>query len=126
MHPTEGNDAAAQREMPRYISHKQVWALEIAEVLPAETGLARRVTFKEPGYAPAFLPGEMFTRYVPVPGDFYVVYADGYKSFSPRKAFLEGYKPEGESFADIKQGLKIGRPPRSDLAATNPEGDKNG
>jgi hypothetical protein len=40
------------------------------------------------------LAAEIFARYVPVPGDFYVVYADGYQSFSPRKAFLEGYTRE--------------------------------
>jgi hypothetical protein len=102
MHPIDEHDDAAQREMPRYVSHKQVWALEIAEVMtptsPAEQHepQPRRVTFKEPGYAAVFLPGEMFTRYVPVPGDFYVVYADGYKSFSPREAFVDGYHSLGE------------------------------
>ena len=99
MHPTEeGNDADAA-EMPRYVSHKKVWALEIAEVLilpPRSDGIwevpaPRRIVFNEDGYAPIIAPGEMLSRYIPVSGDFYVVYADGYKSFSPRKAFLEGY-----------------------------------
>lgn len=104
MHPSENEhreDVGASMEMPRYISHKRVWALEILDILPPVevpneyAAQPRRVVFKEPGYAAVFLPGEMFSRYVPVPGDFYVTYADGYKSFSPRKAFLEGYKPEG-------------------------------
>jgi hypothetical protein len=87
------------KEMPRYVSHKKVWALEIDDVVanaphPGEKVKAFRVAFRDHGYAPVFLPAEMFSRYVPVPGDFYVVYADGYKSFSPRKAFLEGYKPD--------------------------------
>jgi hypothetical protein len=72
-------------EMPRYRSHKQVWALEIATI--ADNVL----TFRDNGYAPLAADREMWARYTPVPGDFYVVYADGYKSFSPRKAFLEGY-----------------------------------
>lgn len=74
-------------EMPQYVSHKKVWALELA----AADRLTCRLSFVEIGYAGITVPAEMWSRYQPVPGDFYVVYADGYKSFSPRKAFLEGY-----------------------------------
>jgi hypothetical protein len=86
--------------MPRYVSHKQVWALEIATVgRPGLTADHRPLghpescvlTFRDNGFEPLVAPGEMFSRYKPVSGDFYVVYADGYRSFSPRKAFLEGY-----------------------------------
>jgi hypothetical protein len=81
-------------ELPQYVSHKRVWALEIAEIgQRMENGYA--VSFRDAGYDPVELPYEMWARYKPVPGDFYVVYADGYKSFSPRKAFLEGYTREG-------------------------------
>jgi hypothetical protein len=79
---------AAAFEMPRYKSHKQVWALEIGAVD------GRKLTFVEKGYEAIEVEQELFARYIPVHGDFLVVYADGYKSFSPRKAFLEGYKPE--------------------------------
>jgi hypothetical protein len=81
-----------EKEMPRYKSHKQIWALEIDAIGPQETkdGPAR-LAFRDEGYAAIEVPGEMFSRYSPIAGDFYVVYADGYKSFSPRKAFLEGY-----------------------------------
>lgn len=85
---------AAEIEMPRYESHKKVWALEIALV----TG--HRLDFAEKGYAPTLADAEMFSRYTPVAGDFYVQYADGYKSFSPRKAFLEGYKAEHRHTAE--------------------------
>lgn len=77
-----------QTGMPRYVSHKTVWALEIDEV----DGCL--LSFRDKGYAPMEAPAEMFLRYKPVHGDFYVQYADGYKSFSPRKAFLEGYSRE--------------------------------
>lgn len=87
-------DGAPATEMPRYISHKQVWALEIAEVQYDREYDQKILVFKEPGYAPLKPAFEMFSRYTPVAGDFYVVYADGYKSFSPRKAFIEGYKRE--------------------------------
>lgn len=80
---------AAAMEMPRYVSHKQVWALEIKSV-----GDYYHLHFVEPGYAPILPEKKMLSRYRPVAGDFYVVYADGYKSFSPRKTFLEGYSPE--------------------------------
>lgn len=82
---------APAMEMPRYVSHKQVWALEIESV---SVGAPYRMKPADKGYAEVSLPAEMFARYQPVSGDFCIVYADGYKSFSPRKAFLEGYKPE--------------------------------
>lgn len=76
----------ATEGMPKYVSHKTVHALEIAGF---EFG--NRLIFKEEGHPPVDAPNEMWARYTPVEGDFYVVYADGYTSFSPRKAFLEGY-----------------------------------
>jgi hypothetical protein len=80
-------------EMPRYVSHKTVHALEIESINPNNLSTEPwRLTFRDAGFAPIAAPSIMFARYVPVPGDFYVVYADGYRSFSPRKAFLEGYK----------------------------------
>ena len=84
MHPTS-EDEPALMEMPRYRSHKQVWALEIATVN------GHKLTFRDTRYAPIMCDAPMFSRYTPVPGDFYVVYDDGYKSFSPAKAFSEGY-----------------------------------
>lgn len=81
-------------EMPKYVSHKTVHALEIAAIT-REAGIeGRRLSIADPGFADIFAPEGMFSRYQPVPGDFYVVYADEYKSFSPRKAFLEGYTRE--------------------------------
>lgn len=84
MHPTSEDEGAAM-EMPRYRSHKQVWALEIATVN------GHRLTFKDGRYASIMCDAAMFSRYTPVPGDFYVQYDDGYKSFSPAKAFRDGY-----------------------------------
>jgi hypothetical protein len=81
-------------ELPRYISHKKVWALEIEAVGGGDYSQSVRLTFRDKGYGSIEVHPEMFSRYQPVPGDFYVEYADGYKSFSPRKAFLEGYTKE--------------------------------
>lgn len=74
-------------EMPQYQSIKKVWALEIERFDPT-LGF---IFFTDKGYAPITPEPEMFARYTPVQGDFYVVYPDGYKSISPRKAFVDGY-----------------------------------
>jgi hypothetical protein len=98
--------------MPSYTCHKRVWALEIASVSHADPGGITFI-FKEPGFAPlecGLVGDPMLARYTPQAGDFLVVYEDGYKSFSPRKAFLDGYTEDGESFAEIKQGLKARNP----------------
>jgi hypothetical protein len=75
-------------EMPKYRSHKIIWALEIKAVD------GHHLSFVEPGYADIDADPAMFSRYTPVPGDRYMVYPDGYKSFSPKKAFEEGYTRE--------------------------------
>lgn len=98
------------REMPRYRCHKEVWALQVSDV-PIKINADGSITFgvADVGYGPVTVGREVVARYMPVAGDFYVVYADGYKSFSPRKAFIEGYTPLGQSFAEIKQGIKDGK-----------------
>lgn len=99
----DANSASA--EMPRYQSHKKVWALEIAtcsiageappppsnpnDEIAAHPG--HMMTFVDAGYAPINVSQGVVSRYYPVPGDFYVVYDDGYKSISPRQPFLDGY-----------------------------------
>lgn len=75
----------AAREMPRYQCHKKVWALKIAKVEGCT------ITPADEGYAPFQVASELYLRYTPVAGDYYVVYDDGYGSFSPAKAFEEGY-----------------------------------
>lgn len=74
------------REMPKYRSHKEVWALRIASVD------GRTLHFSDEGYAPIETEPGFFSRYMPVEGSYYVVYSDGYASLSPAKAFEEGYE----------------------------------
>lgn len=78
-------------EMPEYRSHKTVRALEIKSCRWISGSDGYELAFVDGGFTPVAKPGSMFLRYKPVAGDFYVVYADGYESFSPRKAFLDGY-----------------------------------
>ena len=51
----------------------------------------------EEGYIPFMVDAEYVRKHNPQIGGYYVVYEDGYKSFSPAKAFEEGYSPiQGE------------------------------
>ena len=93
--------------MPRYQSHKRVWALQIEAIEPVmdapddpmaeQRPIQYKVQPRDKGYAAFVVGAEVFSRYVPVPGDYYVVYDDGYKSVSPQKAFEEGYTRVGET-----------------------------
>lgn len=92
-----------------YTCHKKVRAAEITSVGEIVDGaLTCAVTLR--GTLTIDVKAEVFVRYMPVPGDYLVVYEDGYQSFSPRKAFLDGYKADGESFSDIKRGIKDAKP----------------
>lgn len=87
----------AQREMPVYQCHKRVWALKIKEIKLDGEGEDREsdgsaiITPVEDGYAPFKVPPGYVQKHQPKAGGYYVVYDDGYKSFSPAKAFEEGY-----------------------------------
>ncbi len=49
------------------------------------------ITPEESGYAPFSVDATYVRRHQPKVGGYYVVYKDGYKSFSPAQAFEEGY-----------------------------------
>lgn len=78
----------ASIEMPKYVSHKTVWALKIKSI---ERDAVTLLTFEEPGYAARAVSYAYDQKHNPQPGGYFVVYADGYESFSPAKAFEEGY-----------------------------------
>lgn len=89
-----------QREMPKYKSHKTVLALKIkaiaydvdaAKAENRETDGSATITPEESGYAPFKVPAGYVRKHAPVAGGYYVIYADGYASFSPAQAFEEGY-----------------------------------
>jgi hypothetical protein len=78
-------------EMPRYRSHKTVHALKIAGISEPNSLGAVTLEIADPGFAPVKVEGAVVSRYFPKPGDYLVVYEDGYQSISPAKAFEEGY-----------------------------------
>ena len=80
----------ASRQMPQYQCHKKVWALGIAAIEINEDRSAT-IAPADDGYA-AFTTKPNF----PWKGSesdlgFYVVYDGGYESWSPTKAFVDGY-----------------------------------
>ena len=87
-------------EMPKYKCIKDVWALKIKSIvfdsdLAAQSGRetdgSATFTPEDDCYAPIRLSAEFVHKHKPVEGGYYVVYKDGYKSFSPASAFEEGY-----------------------------------
>lgn len=82
----------ASHEMPKYECHKEVWALKIAGIVCDPRGV---VYFQpaEEGYDKVQLSPEYVAKHKPEVGGYYVVYEDGYKSFSPGGAFESGYTP---------------------------------
>ena len=84
----------ASQEMPKYECHKTVWALKI-EAIEFEANSAKDGTAiirpSDDGYAPFVVSREYMDKHRPEAGGYYVIYADGYKSFSPAAAFESGY-----------------------------------
>jgi len=83
-------------ELPRFRCHKEVWALKIKEVIDLQTvgdntTPGHIIVPEEEGYSPFLVPLEYIAKHKPHAGGYYVVYKDGYKSFSPAEAFEEGY-----------------------------------
>lgn len=83
-------------EMPKYQSHKQVWALKIKAIAEDDKGedvaglASATIIPEEEGYAPFKVSVDYMTKHNPQVGGYYVVYKDGYKSFCPAKEFEEG------------------------------------
>lgn len=93
---SEHSKCGVGREMPRYKSHKQVWALKIAEIIePAEpnneTDGSRIIIPADEGYGAFRVDREYVSKHKPQVGGYFVQYADGYKSWSPAQPFEEGY-----------------------------------
>lgn len=85
-------------EMPKYECHKIVHALKIAKIVrdgegepDRDTDGSAMITPCEDGYAPFKVDFAYMVKHKPEVGGYYVVYADGYKSFSPASAFELGY-----------------------------------
>lgn len=75
----------ASSPVPMYRCHKEVWALKIIGI--SLTGV---LTVEAP-FAPIQMEKEWLDKHSPEVGGYLVIYKDGYRSFSPAKAFEDGY-----------------------------------
>jgi hypothetical protein len=85
-------------EMPRYKSHKTVWALKIAQVTIGAFEHDAAITFEDSRYAERIV--NILNKPIPQPGWYLVQYEDGYISFSPAEQFEKGNtldEPFGEN-----------------------------
>lgn len=78
--------------VPRYRCHKEVSALKIAAIEFEADGRAKFTSVGPEFYTVQTAPG-FRARFKGDDDDlgYYVTYADGYESWSPSKAFEEGY-----------------------------------
>lgn len=90
----------AQIELPKYKSHKIVHALKIENITfdadeakksDRETDGSATIFPENKRYAPFKVGFDYVKKHNPKAGGYYVVYQDGYKSWSPADAFEDGY-----------------------------------
>lgn len=92
------NDITLSGEMPKYKCYKEVYALKIAKIVKdgegqenVETDGSAMITPEDTRYAPFKVDLAYMQKHNPQVGGYFVVYKDGYKSFSPAEAFETGY-----------------------------------
>lgn len=101
--------------MPAYTCHKEVWALKIKEIVSVgldhtsllggwETEDFGAVIVPEGMFGPFTVSRDWLEKHQPKVGGYFVSYLDGYTSFSPGKAFEEGYSPR----EDVRIKARIG------------------
>lgn len=82
---------SAQAELPKYRCHKIVHALKILSMGMRGAYSHPTIIPADPGYEEFDVDRAWVEKHNPMAGGYYVVYEDGYKSFSPAKAFEDGY-----------------------------------
>ena len=91
---------SVETEMPKYRIHKEVWALKIKKIVfdhdlaneeCRETDGSAIITPEDGRYSSFKVDSSYCSKHNPFVGGYYVVYKDGYKSFSPAEAFEDGY-----------------------------------
>lgn len=93
--------------MKKYKCHKVVWAMKIVGFDFPPTGEENKGVLLLGQEQNEFVSQEYFNHHNPEVGGYYVKYSDGYESYSPAKAFEEGYSPFGKpiDFKEISNGL---------------------
>jgi hypothetical protein len=79
-------------QWPQYRCHKIVSALQIDHIEAQEDAEnPPRIYFIDDRFDPVDAAPDMFARYTPVHGDYFVLYSEGYASISPKAVFEDGY-----------------------------------
>lgn len=78
-------------EMPKYKCHKEVWALKIKKIEMVPETDKIFLVFTDERYSKREVTPEFFNKHQPQPGGYFVVYEDGYESWSPGGVFEAGY-----------------------------------
>jgi hypothetical protein len=97
---------ATAETMPKYKCHKVVAALKIKQVTrhahedPAYNDRTFEASakfkggflhFEDERFIPLAVDADWYRKHAPMPGNYFVVYDDGYTSCSPANAFESGY-----------------------------------
>jgi hypothetical protein len=90
--------SSTMQEMKKWVCHKKVHAEKIVKIVRdgesenRESDGSLKLFFGDYPMEDAFRVDYQWAhRYKPEVGGYYVVYEDGYSSYSPAKAFEEGY-----------------------------------
>lgn len=87
--------------LPKYQSHKVVTAGKISAIVLEPNGNGGAIVkFVKPEgvyYEDVIVEQEYLDKHTPIAGGYYVVYEDGYLSFSPAEVFEGGYTLEVQS-----------------------------
>jgi hypothetical protein len=81
-------------QLPLYQCHKKVRAIKIKRI--EFTNYNQRLIPEDSSYAPIYVSSFYMQKHSPEVGGYFVLYEDGYQSFSPAKAFEEGYSLLGK------------------------------
>jgi len=79
-------------DIPKWKSHKIVGAAKIKQIIDGSSGETTLICHDPERQIYSFVVDQRYmAKHMPEVGGYYVVYQDGYQSFSPAKAFEEGY-----------------------------------
>ena len=88
----DGPEQAAPNQVaPNYKCHKEVYAFKIRQIVHAIKDGSAKLFKEEAGEPPVIVDKAYMDKHKPFQDGYFVVYKDGYRSFSPAKAFEEGY-----------------------------------
>jgi len=99
-------------EMPRYKCHKEAHALKISSLF--DDGGTTRLLVEAP-FSPIEVSAAWVAKHDPKAGGYYVVYKDGYASFSPAEAFDDGYTRTDVPSSDLENRFTY-HPPKGNQA----------